>query len=251
MPELTETQKMLLQLVTQRDRDVYLVGGTALTFHFKHRFSEDLDFFVVNDRWSEKFHVEMTKYIQNKTGHRITLRKSRRNKGHKWMATYDYHFEGDKAPLKIDFVQDPLPLIEPREENGLASIPDIYLRKIYIVVGSAYQVDDVGRKIPMGRMVARDVFDIYYLSKDYEQLSVWFPKQTILGSALGIKGYEKLVSWYRSFDRMELMTELIENILPEDTKDDPKKIITYLDNEILHELNKVYVKFPRIPRMNE
>lgn len=46
---LTPKQKQLLGLISEDKiitRDFYLTGGTALSyFYFKHRFSEDLDFF--------------------------------------------------------------------------------------------------------------------------------------------------------------------------------------------------------------
>ncbi len=38
-------QKRIARIVTDKYKDYYLTGGTALAFYYQHRFSEDLDFF--------------------------------------------------------------------------------------------------------------------------------------------------------------------------------------------------------------
>ena len=39
-------QRKIARLITKKFRKYYLTGGTALSFYFDHRFSEDLDFFT-------------------------------------------------------------------------------------------------------------------------------------------------------------------------------------------------------------
>ena len=39
-------QERITKMVTAKFKDYYLTGGTALSFYFNHRFSEDLDFFT-------------------------------------------------------------------------------------------------------------------------------------------------------------------------------------------------------------
>ena len=42
---IKKEQKRITELVTAKFKKYYLTGGTALSFYFNHRFSEDLDFF--------------------------------------------------------------------------------------------------------------------------------------------------------------------------------------------------------------
>ena len=39
-------QKRISKMVTKEFKSYYLTGGTALSFYFNHRFSEDLDFLL-------------------------------------------------------------------------------------------------------------------------------------------------------------------------------------------------------------
>ena len=43
-------QRKIARLITGKFRKYYLTGGTALSFYFDHRFSEDLDFFTQDYR---------------------------------------------------------------------------------------------------------------------------------------------------------------------------------------------------------
>ena len=62
---LVKAQKQILKLVVERYPQVYLVGGTALSFYFNHRVSEDLDFFT--QQYTAKLHKEIARYIKQKT----------------------------------------------------------------------------------------------------------------------------------------------------------------------------------------
>lgn len=43
-------QRKITGIVTKKFREYYLTGGTALSFYFNHRFSEDLNFFTQDYR---------------------------------------------------------------------------------------------------------------------------------------------------------------------------------------------------------
>ena len=86
--------------------------------------------------------------------------------------------------------------------------------------------DAIGRIIHAGRQSVKDLFDLYYLSKDYRPLSEFFFEYFSYDKA------ESLIAWYRGFNRMRLKIELLELIPNVDTA----KIIEHLDNELLKKL---------------
>ena len=50
---IKDEQKKIATMVTKKFKNYYLTGGTALSFYFGHRFSEDLDFFTQRYRKEE------------------------------------------------------------------------------------------------------------------------------------------------------------------------------------------------------
>jgi len=72
------------------------------------------------------------------------------------------------------------------------SVENIYYQKIIAVSGTIPEVDVIGRQIVVGRRKARDIFDIYKLSKEVKPLAE-FLKDIPLSFQRGT------IHWYRTF----------------------------------------------------
>ena len=198
-------QEVLKALAGEVD-DFYLVGGTALSlFYFQHRYSEDLDFFT--QEFDHTRVKRIAKLISDKMDREVTLIGEQTRKDRLQVAVYNVRISKDQY-LKIDFVEDGIKIIKPlRVVDGIpiVSLEDIYLRKILAVTGVRPTMDSVGRKeLIGGRQEARDLYDIYYLSR------------TFLGLADFAARYcdsvrkEALVRWYHTYGRLQMKTGLLE-----------------------------------------
>jgi len=222
MTYIVKEQKRITDLVVKKFPDYYLTGGTALVFYFNHRFSEDLDFF--SQKYQKSDSEKIMKYISKETGFKYQLDSVQDTPKLVPMKMYFMQLK-DKQILKIDFVKDFVSNVNPIE-NGVHSVDDIYLRKIYAAIGMQGKESDTGRTIATGRQSVKDLFDIYYLSSEYKPVSdvffEYFPyNQT-----------ERLDAWYRGFDRVETKLSLID-LVP---KIDPSKVFRHLDDQILKKI---------------
>lgn len=200
-----EHQEAVLGALSYRVDDFYLAGGTALSlFYFQHRLSIDLDFFT--PCFSQKQIGEIIGYLSAHLKKDIKLTaRNLEEKNAKVMVYYVYFSKMDT--LKIDFVEDVFPLIKKTknvEGIRILSLEDIYLRKIYAMVGILSNLDAVGRKSFVGgRAEAKDFYDLYFLSNTFMPLSQFTTKY---GDAM-IK--EGLVRWFRTYDRMGLVDGIL------------------------------------------
>ena len=64
-------QKKITEFVTKNFKKYYLTGGTALSFYFNHRFSEDLDFFSQN--YKKEDPEQIMSLISNLAGFKFKL----------------------------------------------------------------------------------------------------------------------------------------------------------------------------------
>lgn len=200
------TQKRILKILAGKMNDFYLSGGTALAlFHFNHRQSDDLDFFT------KEFDVSIVErvigYLRESTKKNITLIGENLSKRAAGIMVYNIELTKDEF-LKVDFVEDVLPLIKGTQLfNGInvLSIEDIYLRKIYAVSGLSINIDETGRRqFSGGRQEAKDLFDIYFLSRQYLRLSDFvneYCEQMLK---------EGVIRWFRTFNRLEMKIDLAE-----------------------------------------
>lgn len=222
-----QAQRRILKLVADRYPQVYLVGGTALNLLYYHRASEDLDFFT--QHYSRKLHRDIAATVRRKTGYPFALVEEETRKNYVNMAVYEFEI-GKAAVLKVDFVSDFVELLKPRSKNGMASIEDIYCRKILAAIGWTGRESRIGRKLAGGRQKTKDLFDIFYLSHCVQPLSEWFPQ------SFDREAYERLVSWYLGLPRQKTVGELLE-LVP---RCDTKAVFKHLDDEIIHKLNRKY-----------
>ena len=181
----------------------YMVGGTALSlFYFKHRFSFDIDFFTRN--FDFKKIDKITGYLKEKFSLEILQKMEEENKAK--VIVYEVKYRNLKT--KVDFVEDFFELLKPINiVNGIpvASLQDIYLRKIYAICGFWKEEDIVGRdKIVGGREEAKDFFDLYFLSSTFLPLSKFvnlYPSKVIK---------ENLIIWFRTYDRFKIKSGLAD-----------------------------------------
>lgn len=225
--ELEKAQKKILGLVIGEYPQVYLVGGTAISLLYHHRVSEDLDFFT--QTYSAKLHKGIAGFIGKKTGLRIVLVDEEKRKRYVQMAVYECHVAKNLI-LKIDIVKDPDRALQPRQQNGIASMEDIYYRKMRAIIGWKAGQSDTGRMLPGGRQKTKDLYDVFFLSSNVQLLSSWFPTH------FNLNDYQRLTAWYLAIPKQSAMTELLELIHNCDTR----RVFKHLDDEILVKLNKAY-----------
>jgi len=203
--KLREAQFSVLKIFAKRAKVFALCGGTALElFYLKHRFSADLDFFSPN--YDPKEIKDLITAFSNNLKAKIKLEAEFSRPGRAQVRFYTTSVRGTTRPLKIDFVEDILvksPAI--KKFNGLRvySAKDIYLQKISAVTGIEVVTDEVSRALMQGRRQARDIFDIYMLSKKIMPLHRFLK---------GVSGrYQRgMVHWYRTFSRQQLKLDLLD-----------------------------------------
>jgi len=207
MDKICSFQGKTLEFLRDKMDDFYLGGGTALSrYYFNHRLSFDLDFFMrgFNIRRIDEVIGEIENWRKRKV--RLVGQNIRREAAAK-VRVYQIPVT-EKEELKIDFIEDYLePLKLPRKIDGIfvLSLEDIYIRKIYTIIGTSSALDDTGRRLMAGgRQEAKDFCDIYFLSHTFMGLAD-FASQYLTG--LQIEG---LIHWYRRYDRMAIKTGLLE-----------------------------------------
>lgn len=219
---IKKEQKRIAGLVTGRFRHYYLTGGTALAFHFDHRFSEDLDFF--SQKYDGREADRIMDFIARETGFSFKLDSQQDMPGLVPMKVYFFELKGG-AVLKIDFVQDFVKNIK-KPKSGLHSIEDIYYRKIYAATGGKQEKGPAGQVIATGRQSVKDLFDIYYLSSKVKPLSDFFFEH------LPYSKIAQLDAWYRGFNKRDVKLELVDLV----EGIDPGRVFKHLDQEILKKI---------------
>src|SRR3989338_1146832 len=159
---VTDFQKKVLKALADRMDDFYLVGGTALAlYYFNHRQSQDLDFFM--QEFSKKSIEDVVRYLSGALKKKISLKNQQLGEKFAKIAVYSIPINKEYS-LKVDFVEDYVGLImPPKYINGIkvASLEDIYIKKIYTIAGTHEIEDSIGRKKSMGnRQSAKDFFDL-------------------------------------------------------------------------------------------
>ena len=204
--QLKEQQLQILQALTDQINDFYLVGGTALSlFYYDHRESEDLDFFTRN--FTPERVKQIVDYLKKQLSVAVELKADNLSEKHQ-IKVMVYNLQMEARLIKIDFVEDVYDLINPfQSKNGInvLSVEDIYLKKIYAVGGFATGLDEVGQiKFEGGRQKAKDLFDLYYLSKEFLSLSQFVAKYCDQPRKEGV------IRWFRKFDRLEMKADLAD-----------------------------------------
>lgn len=229
--DIRGAQKEVLNVFSKEKTSFALAGGTALELYYlHHRFSVDLDFFS-SKYTNREVNAIVSKLRKNFKG--IKLESELQVLGKAKVRFYSVPLKGSRQ-LKIDFIEDVLldkPKIIKVNSVQVYSAADIYFHKIVAITGLVPEEDQVGRQLIFGRNKARDVFDLYMLSKQIQPLHLFVSK---------IAGHLQrgLVHWYRSFSRQDLKLDLL-GLDIYDKKFNAKEMIIYLENEIKQFIDKV------------
>ncbi|MFA5389291.1 MAG: nucleotidyl transferase AbiEii/AbiGii toxin family protein [Candidatus Omnitrophota bacterium] len=224
--KLREAQKLVLKVFSREAEDFALAGGTALELYYlRHRFSSDLDFF------SRKYPASeidtLVKAFEKHLDRKIHLESEFVSGNKARVRFYVIPVKGSGRPLKIDFVEDVVctyPVIRKIDGVRVYSAEDLYLHKIAAISGTQAITDEVGRQVSEGRKEARDVFDLYMLSKKIQPLHLFL-------RGLSPRFQKGIVHWYRTFSRQELKLALMELDIY-DTEFNARELVIYLENEV-------------------
>lgn len=200
-------QDKVLEVLKDKLGDFALAGGTALArCYFKHRESDDLDFF--SSKFIPKEVERIVSFIGGSLKREMKL-DTMQLKGD--FAKYMRFYVGTgRNKLKIEFVEDVYRRL--KSHSIIDGIPvfsreDIYLRKIYAACGIRATEDHAGRKIFLGgRQEAKDFFDIYFLSYAFIPLSEFAEHYC------NEVEKESIITWYRNYNRQEMKLGLLESI---------------------------------------
>ncbi|OGS46448.1 MAG: hypothetical protein A2539_01005 [Elusimicrobia bacterium RIFOXYD2_FULL_34_15] len=223
---LREMQLNVLDVFSKATKTFALAGGTALElFYLKHRFSKDLDFF------SPKYNIGEIENIILDLKKKLNLQIKFENEfiaaGH---AKVRFYTIGSKKPdikLKIDFVEDVFfkkPVVKKFNNIPVYDVKNIYAQKIFAIAGTYTMEDGFGKQIATGRNEARDVFDVYMLSKQIKPLHI-FIKNLPRGQQRG------MVQWWRSFSRLDLKIGVMDLDIYQ-KKFNSLDMLNHIDNEI-------------------
>ncbi len=224
--KIREMQKKVLKAFSQEASHFALTGGTALELYYlHHRFSADLDFFSskYDLKEIERLISNFGKFIKVKLKLELEFIAANRAK----VRFYTVPIPNSERPLKIDFVEDVIfqkPEVKRFQGVRVYSIDSIYLQKIFAITGTRLEEDMIGREVMQGRREARDIFDIYTLSKKIKPLHIFLkgvPSQQQRG----------MVHWYRTFSRQDLKFELLDLDIY-DKRFNAREMIAYLEGEI-------------------
>lgn len=229
--KIRDAQRHVLEIFSREARHFALAGGTALELYYlNHRFSADLDFF------SPKYDVaeieNLISAFEKQVNKKISL-ESELTAGEKARVRfYTLPIKGSRRPLKIDFVEDVLfkrPVNRRIEGVRVYSVENIYFQKIAAISETQTKIDELGRQIMEGRKEARDVFDVYMLSKKIQPLHMFLkPAQLQKG----------IIHWYRTFSRQDLKLALIDLDIY-DPDFNSNEMIVYLESEIKQFIREV------------
>ena len=205
MDKIIIYQREVLRALSGRVNEFYLAGGTALSlFYFRHRLSIDLDFFSQNFSYPDIERIAA--YLESALKKKVELKGQHLGGKIAKMAVYNVHFTA-KDSFKIDFVEDTVKLLaKTKTVDGIniLSLEDIYLRKLYALAGMVKTFDDAGREDFIGgRADAKDLYDVYFLSRTFMPLSKFTAKycDQIMREAV--------IKWFRTYDRMVMTDGLL------------------------------------------
>lgn len=212
---LYKQQDKILKKIFDNEKEIFpgaqviLAGGTALSrYYLQHRASYDLDFFV-NVRF-DPFVIQ-----RRLSNVRVTLQKV--EVGNDRMFAAELHGVGvaatDGEPLRISIIEDIYAgMFEVRTHNGIRTeaIEGLYHRKIRTITGSGEgRASTTGRMVQAGaRQTARDLFDLYVLSKEIKPLMEFVREINRHGAgvpeSLLISGLRN-VRWVDLMDEFEML----------------------------------------------
>lgn len=101
-------QNGVLSIVRQAETPFFLTGGTALSrYYTHHRYSDDLDFFVINDAgYSQHVNTILQALVEAESAGMIQVDRSTLNKEQAYTQFFVTDIEHPEVELKIEFIND-------------------------------------------------------------------------------------------------------------------------------------------------
>lgn len=98
----------MLNIVQNAKTPFFLTGGTALSrFYTHHRYSDDLDFFVINDPdYAQHVNIILQKFIEAENSNIFHLDRTSLNKGKAYTQLFVTDTEQNEIELKVEFIND-------------------------------------------------------------------------------------------------------------------------------------------------
>ena len=92
----------------QVETPFFLTGGTALSrYYTHHRYSDDLDFFVINDAgYSQHVNAILQAFVEAETAGRFRVDRSSLNKEKAYTQLFVTSIDHPEIDLKIEFIND-------------------------------------------------------------------------------------------------------------------------------------------------
>lgn len=174
--DLYAAQDHILKLVLEGRKSLFghsaviLAGGTALArFYLGHRVSYDLDFFVEEEFNPDRLHGRLARLgVHLSDVHTVVPGGTYAAQLHGYAKTSHGY------PVKISFVEDFLAgSFETVSINGILTeeVRGLYHRKLRTITGAGSAQTQTGAPTNIGgRQTARDIFDIYVLSREVRPL---------------------------------------------------------------------------------
>lgn len=210
---LTITQKKAIEAIAKESnlKDFYLSGGTALAAcYLKHRFSDDLDFFIFNDPDRIFLHSFAEKLKKIIGADKFDYEK-----------LYDrnqFYYKIDKEELKLEFTRYPFrQLNEAMEWMGIKvdSLKDIAANKLMAM---------------LDRFDPKDFADLYFLLQEFKLAEVKKDAE----KKFGIKIDDLFLgSELAKVKRVEALPKMIKKITISELKNFFEKEAKNLKNKIL------------------
>lgn len=185
---------------------IILAGGTALErCYLHHRISYDLDFFV-NQRFDPQL---ILKRLKNEE---IILFEAEVENDPNFAAQLSGIVEEKREHIKVSFVEDIYSDMFPVNEIGVIkteTIEGLYHRKLRTITGSRETITSTGRSISQGfRQTARDLFDLYVLSREIKNLGDFLTEINHHGaniSEIAVESGIRRMPWIDLMDEFETL----------------------------------------------
>jgi len=224
--KIRHAQLKILNAFSKTTKTFALAGGTALELYYlKHRFSRDLDFF--SPKYNKKEINSIISAIRKTTTAPAKLESEFTVPNRARVMFWNVQIGAKTGPVKIDFVEDVLfnePTIKRFDGIPVYDVKHIYFQKIVAITGTRLIPDETGRGVTTGRGEARDIFDIYMLSKRICPLHLFLKSIS--------RQYQRgMVYWWRSFSRMDFKLGFLD-LDVYGKKLDTRKILRCIDKEI-------------------
>lgn len=147
--QLYKTQDKIIDIVIKEHCGFYLTGGTALQrFYFNtYRYSDDLDFFLIDNGTSKANSLEFDKFLNALDKHLIEYELNVSNPYFKRIILQENHL---KIDLINDYVYHEKDFIKANNGLYLDSLQNIFVNKL---------------ETTLSRTEPRDLFDIYIILK--------------------------------------------------------------------------------------